>query len=58
MSNEHFKMKIHPEQYVDYSMWCAFMDEQMVYMDDVVLRQAVDDITEELDQRRVQNEQK
>ena len=58
MANEHFKMKIWPEAYADYSKFCDFMDEEMVYMDTVVLRQAVDDINEEIEQRRVQNASK
>lgn len=55
MANEQFKMRIQPEQYVDYSRCCDFMDEQAVYMDTVVLRQLIDDINEEIEQRRKDN---
>ena len=55
MANEHFKMKIHPEQYFDYSRCCEFMDDELVFMDTVVLRQLVDDINEEIEGRRNQN---
>ena len=56
MANEHFKMKIHPEQYFDYSRCNEFMDEELVFMDTVVIQQHLEDIQEELDSRRNKND--